>query len=188
MAARSKGYQSDITRTFVLGKATDKMKKVFDIVQAGADRGAQGGAARRAARLDRRRRAEGDRRRWLRPRLQVLHAPPRTRHGHGRTRVAVPREEQHVRMDEGADAASPAWCSATSPGIYIRGEFGVRLEDDMHITDKRRRAVHAAKPIDWNPSAPVRERVRRRDRGARFGIVVVRDCGASVRPNPDASP
>src|SRR5258705_10131612 len=26
------GYQSDITRTFVLGRATDKMKKVFDIV------------------------------------------------------------------------------------------------------------------------------------------------------------
>src|SRR5439155_10455262 len=26
------GYQSDITRTWVLGKATDKMKKVFDIV------------------------------------------------------------------------------------------------------------------------------------------------------------
>src|SRR5438270_1558090 len=22
------------------------------------------------------------------------------------------------------------------PGIYIRGEFGVRLEDDMHITEK----------------------------------------------------
>jgi Xaa-Pro dipeptidase len=21
------------------------------------------------------------------------------------------------------------------PGIYIRGQFGVRLEDDMHITD-----------------------------------------------------
>src|SRR5262249_14934304 len=27
------GYQSDITRTWVLGKATDKMKKVFEIVQ-----------------------------------------------------------------------------------------------------------------------------------------------------------
>src|SRR5262249_59921436 len=26
------GYQSDITRTYVLGKATDKMKKVFGIV------------------------------------------------------------------------------------------------------------------------------------------------------------
>src|SRR5206468_523285 len=27
------GYQSDITRTFVLGRPTDKMKKVFDIVK-----------------------------------------------------------------------------------------------------------------------------------------------------------
>jgi len=26
------GYKSDITRTFVLGRASDKMKKVFDIV------------------------------------------------------------------------------------------------------------------------------------------------------------
>ena len=43
------GYQSDITRTFVLGKPTDKMKKVFDIEQAGAGRRAGRGAARRAA-------------------------------------------------------------------------------------------------------------------------------------------
>jgi len=28
------GYQSDITRTFVLGKASDKMNRVFDIVAA----------------------------------------------------------------------------------------------------------------------------------------------------------
>ena len=26
------GYKSDITRTYVLGKASDKMNKVFDIV------------------------------------------------------------------------------------------------------------------------------------------------------------
>ena len=25
--------------------------------------------------------------------------------------------------------------SSDEPGIYIRGEFGVRLEDDMHITE-----------------------------------------------------
>ena len=24
---------------------------------------------------------------------------------------------------------------SNEPGIYIRGEFGVRLEDDMHITE-----------------------------------------------------
>ena len=40
------GYQSDITRTFVLGKATDKMKKVFDIVHQAQSAGAEGGAAR----------------------------------------------------------------------------------------------------------------------------------------------
>ena len=25
--------------------------------------------------------------------------------------------------------------TSDEPGIYIRGEFGVRLEDDMHITE-----------------------------------------------------
>jgi Xaa-Pro dipeptidase len=25
--------------------------------------------------------------------------------------------------------------TSNEPGIYIRGEFGVRLEDDMHITE-----------------------------------------------------
>jgi Xaa-Pro dipeptidase len=25
--------------------------------------------------------------------------------------------------------------TSDEPGIYIRGEFGIRLEDDMHITD-----------------------------------------------------
>ena len=43
--------------------------------------------------------------------------------------------------------SGPTWCAeipnklavnmtfSDEPGIYIRGEFGVRLEDDMHITD-----------------------------------------------------
>ncbi len=41
------GYESDITRTFVLGKASDKMKQVFDIVhraQAAALAAARPGA------------------------------------------------------------------------------------------------------------------------------------------------
>ena len=137
------GYQSDITRTFVLGKATDKMKKVFDIVkqaQTAALKAARPGvpleavdAAARKVIVDA----------GLRTRVQVLHAPPRARHGHGRPRVAVPREEQHVRVGEGAEA-QPGMVFSDEPGIYIRGEFGVRLEDDMHITEQRRGAVHAA--------------------------------------------
>src|SRR5205807_9129166 len=51
------GYASDITRTFVLGKATDKMKQVFDIVHqaqsaalAAARPGAECGSIDTAAR------------------------------------------------------------------------------------------------------------------------------------------
>jgi Xaa-Pro dipeptidase len=29
----------------------------------------------------------------------------------------------------------PGMVFSDEPGVYIRGEFGVRLEDDMHITD-----------------------------------------------------
>ena len=44
------GYQSDITRTFVLGKATDKMKKVFDIVHQAQTAALKAREAGRAAR------------------------------------------------------------------------------------------------------------------------------------------
>ena len=110
------GYQSDITRTFVLGKATDKMKKVFDIVhqaQSAALKAARPGvplesvdAAGRKIVVDAR----------LRTGIQVVHAPPRPRHGHGRPRVAVSGEEQHVRLGQGARGRSPGWCSATNRG------------------------------------------------------------------------
>ncbi len=32
------------------------------------------------------------------------------------------------------------------PGIYIRGEFGVRLEDDLHITEDGGGVADAAEP------------------------------------------
>ena len=31
--------------------------------------------------------------------------------------------------------ARPGMVFSDEPGIYLRGEFGVRLEDDMYITD-----------------------------------------------------
>ena len=95
------GYASDISRTFVLGKPTDKMKKVFDIVhraQAAALKTAKPGVPCEA--VDAAARKVIDRRR-LRPRLQVLHPPPRPRHGHGRPRVAVPGAGQHAAAGAG---------------------------------------------------------------------------------------
>jgi Xaa-Pro aminopeptidase len=45
----------------------------------------------------------------------------------------------------------PNMTTSNEPGIYIRGEFGIRLEDDMHITEMRRGIVHASKPVAGGP-------------------------------------
>jgi len=96
------GYQSDITRTFVLGKASDKMKGVFDIVHraqsaalAAAKPGVEAGSVDASAQSHRRRR--------LRPRLHVLHASPWTWHGHGWPRVAISSPRQLYETRAGDD-------------------------------------------------------------------------------------
>ena len=48
--------------------------------------------------------------------------------------MAVPREEQHVGWAQ-ALTMKPGMVFSDEPGVYIRGEFGVRLEDDMHVTE-----------------------------------------------------
>ena len=129
------GYQSDITRTFVLGKATDKMKKVFDIVkqaQTAALKAAQPG---RAARSDRRRRR-------ARSIVDAGYGPGfkyfthRLGHGMGMDGHEWPYLVKNNMFGwEKALTLQPGMVFSDEPGIYIRGEFGVRLEDDMHITE-----------------------------------------------------
>ncbi|HJZ71555.1 MAG TPA: Xaa-Pro peptidase family protein [Vicinamibacterales bacterium] len=126
-------YQSDITRTFVLGKATEKMKKVFDIVHQ-AQR-----AALKAARPG--------------VPLESIDAAARTvivnagygpgfkyfshRVGHG---MGMDGHEWPYLVKnnmfgwEKALTLQPGMVFSDEPGVYIKGEFGVRLEDDMHVT------------------------------------------------------
>ena len=104
------GYQSDITRTTVFGKPTAAADRGVEPREEGADGGVQGGAGRRDVRIGRRRRAQGDHRRGLRPRLQGAGpaAPHRPRHRHGRPRV----DELRARQQDAARARACA--SATS--------------------------------------------------------------------------
>ena len=128
------GYQSDLTRTFVLGKATDKMKKVFDIVhlaQATALKTAKPGvaldaidAAARKVIVDA---GYGPGFKYFSHRL-----------GHG---IGMDGHEWPYLVKNNmfgwtkALTLQPGMVFSDEPGIYIRGEFGVRLEDDMHITE-----------------------------------------------------
>jgi Xaa-Pro dipeptidase len=127
------GYQSDITRTFVLGKATDKMKKVFDIVhqaQAAALKAARPGvpleeidAAGRKVVVDA---GYGPGFKYFTHRLG---------HGMGMDGHEWPYLVKNNMFGwEKALKLQPGMVFSDEPGIYIRGEFGVRLEDDMHIT------------------------------------------------------
>ena len=125
------GYHSDISRTFVLGKAApnvrDKMYKVFDIVhaaQTAALKAARPGvecqavdAAARKVVADAGYGANYD------------HFAHRVGHGMG-----MDGHEWPYLVRGNGLKMSPEMVFSDEPGVYIRGEFGVRLEDDLHIT------------------------------------------------------
>jgi Xaa-Pro dipeptidase len=123
------GYESDITRTFVLGKASEKMKRVFDIVHqaqsaalAAARPGVECGSIDDAARKVITDAGFGPDYKYFTHRLG---------HGMGMDGHEWPYLVRGNKVKLQADMTT-----SDEPGIYIRGEFGIRLEDDMHITEK----------------------------------------------------
>jgi len=128
------GYTSDITRTFVLGKATDKMKRVFDIVhraQAVAVETARPGvptaavdAAARKIIIDG---GYGPGFKYFTHRLG---------HGLGMDGHEWPYFVENNMFGWDPDPHLHAGnVLSDEPGIYIPGEFGVRLEDDLLVTE-----------------------------------------------------
>ena len=121
------GYTSDITRTFVLGKASDKMKKVFDIVHkaqsaalAAAHPGVECGNIDAAARKVIVDAGFGPDYKYFTHRV-----------GHG---MGMDGHEWPYLVRGNQTKLAQHMTFSDEPGIYIRGEFGLRLEDDMHIT------------------------------------------------------
>jgi Xaa-Pro dipeptidase len=121
------GYASDISRTFVLGKPTEKMKTVFEIVhraQSAALATARPGlpaedvdAAARKVVIDG---GYGPGFKYFTHRV-----------GHG---MGLDGHEWPYLVHGDTLPLQANMTFSDEPGIYIRGEFGVRLEDDMHIT------------------------------------------------------
>ena len=127
------GYQSDITRTFVLGKASEKMNKVFDIVRRAQDAALK--AARPGAPLESIDAAARDVivRAGYGPAFKYF--SHRLGHGIGMDGHEWPYLVKNNMFGWARSlTAQPGMTFSNEPGIYIRGEFGVRLEDDMVIT------------------------------------------------------
>jgi Xaa-Pro dipeptidase len=122
------GYASDISRTFVLGKATQRMKDVFEIehrAQTAAVKTARPGlpceavdAAARKVIVDA---GFGPDYKYFSHRV-----------GHG---MGMDGHEWPYLVKGNTLPLKPGMVFSDEPGIYIPGEFGIRLEDDMVITE-----------------------------------------------------
>ncbi len=138
------GYQSDITRTFVLGKASDKMKNVFDIVhqaQTAALKATRPGVQCQAVDTVARKvitdAGYGPDYKYFTHRL-----------GHG---IGMDGHEWPYLVRGSTTPLAPNMTFSDEPGIYIRGEFGIRLEDDMRITEDGAELFTPQSPSLENP-------------------------------------
>jgi Xaa-Pro dipeptidase len=123
--AKVQGYPADITRTFVIGTPTEQMQKIHDVVrraneaaQAIARPGVSCGEVDKAARDVIVQAGYGE---------YFIH---RTGHGLGLEIHELPQ------IAEGVEAQlAPGMVFTIEPGIYLPGIGGVRIEDNVHITD-----------------------------------------------------
>jgi Xaa-Pro dipeptidase len=133
------GYKSDLSRTFVLGKATDRMKQVFAVehrAQSAALAAARPGvpceAVDAAARQVIEEAGFGPGYRYFTHRV-----------GHG---IGMDGHEWPYLVKGNTLPLAPGMTFSDEPGIYIPGEFGIRLEDDMVITDTGAELLSAQSP------------------------------------------
>ena len=121
------GYSSDLSRTFVLGKATDRMKSVFELehqAQSAALAAAKPGVECQAVDAAARKVIEDG---GFGPGYKYF----THRVGHG---MGMDGHEWPYLVKGNTLKLEPGMTFSDEPGIYIPGEFGCRLEDDMVIT------------------------------------------------------
>ncbi len=120
------GYRSDITRTFVLGRLSPEVEPIYDAVLA----------ANEAARLA------------IRPGLPAQEVDRVARRaitlagygnyfthrtGHG---LGLETHEPPYMVEGNLDLLRPGMTFTVEPGIYVPGLGGVRIEDDVHVTEQ----------------------------------------------------
>ena len=124
------GYQSDISRTFVYGEATTRQREVWNLVRAGqqiametATIGTAAGKVDDAVRKLYEAKGFG-------PGYATPGLPHRTGHG-----IGMDGHESVNFVHGETEKLASGMCFSNEPGIYIMGEFGVRLEDCIYMTD-----------------------------------------------------
>lgn len=122
------GYQSDISRTFVIGEANKKQKQVWQTVREGqqiAFETAKIGVA--AGKVD-----DAVRKYYsslgFGPEYQLPGLSHRTGHG-----IGMEGHESVNFVHNEKTLLNRGMCFSDEPGIYLPGKFGVRLEDCLYM-------------------------------------------------------
>jgi Xaa-Pro dipeptidase len=120
------GYESDVTRTGILGKPTEKMLRAYEAVRKAQD------ATLEAARAGKLSGSVDDAARAVitnagfGPDYKLF----THRVGHG---IGLDGHEHPYLVRASKTVLEPGMTFSNEPGIYITGEFGIRCEDDMAI-------------------------------------------------------
>ncbi len=124
------GYQSDISRSWVHGQPTARQRKVWDTVKRGQE------IALETAKLgvpvgtiDDAVRGFYEKEGWG-PGYHLPGLPHRTGHG-----IGLDGHEAAYLVHGDATPLQAGMCFSDEPGLYIPGEFGIRLEDCWHMTE-----------------------------------------------------
>jgi len=131
------GYQSDVTRMGVLGKPPEKLQRAFEIVRAAQDAalaaavaGRECGSVDDAARKVISDAGFGPGYKYFSHRL-----------GHG---IGMDGHESPYLVRGNRTVLKPGMTFSNEPGIYVAGDYGMRCEDDMVISESG--AAHLLTP------------------------------------------
>jgi Xaa-Pro aminopeptidase len=120
------GYCSDLTRTFALGKVDPEMSKIADIVKEANQAGRAAAKPGEAAEVvDQAARKVIDRAGY------GAYFTHRTGHG-----IGMEGHEAPYMRAGNSKVLEPGMVFTVEPGIYLPGRNGVRIEDDVVITDE----------------------------------------------------
>ncbi len=124
------GYESDITRTWVFGKPSARQRQVWEVerkAQDAAFNAAQPGATCESVDAAARKVITDA---GFGPDYKVPGLPHRTGHG-----IGLDGHEWTNFVRGNKTKIAPGMCFSDEPMIAIYGEFGIRLEDCLYITD-----------------------------------------------------
>ncbi len=135
------GYQSDITRTFIFGKPTQRQRDIWNLERRAQDAGfaaAQVGAPCEAVDAAARKVIVDA---GFGPDYKVPGLPHRTGHG-----IGLDGHEWTNFVRGNKMPLQPGMCFSDEPTVVIYGEFGIRLEDCLYITENGPKFFTAQSP------------------------------------------